>query len=626
MAYTNFKNCTEQQYKTVIYSQDCRHKIKISFNNVELEDADIYCEKLTVSSRLLPTGAKRFSLDNLITKSATLILHDIDLSKVADPVNISIGTLVGDKYEYVPIGVFNIQDTPTTDQNKTTIKLRDNAVKLDVPYNAKPIIDTNGGSATKFQIFQNICETCGIETEVTSFINSNEPIGIYDNSIKARVYITYFAEQSGAIATFNREGKLIFIYLNNLVTQSIPLHYVEKYEDGTTYEISRTVYEDGVRKFVGGDETKDTLYLNTANPYISSEEHVKQIHELVKGFKINSFKTGKIIGDPSVDCYDLIKIQVGTVSYITFANYDMTYNGVIINNYDTQIGLEERKENVTVNSEESFRKYAKTEIDNLEGTIKLTAGNIETINNRLDETYTKGQTEQLIVDSITGLTNTFTQTGGSNLIKDSLGALNDGTWGEKVASIKDTYTLENSVAGQGIMLNGETIKQIIQVPNKAHTISFKYKRTVINAITTVKINDVSYELTSNDLTEFTQLINVANNVITIEFTSDTDNSCYILDLMLNLGEEKRVWEQNNNEAITDTVKIGKGIQVESSVTNTYWRADSDGSRVVNKTSGKVVSEYTDKGTVTEEFESKSTSKVNGVLFVKIGNHRWLSGV
>ena len=92
MAYTNFKNCTEQQYKTVIYSQDCRHKIKISFNNVELEDADVYCEKLTVSSRLLPTGAKRFSLDNLITKSATLILHDIDLSKVIDPVNISIGT------------------------------------------------------------------------------------------------------------------------------------------------------------------------------------------------------------------------------------------------------------------------------------------------------------------------------------------------------------------------------------------------------------------------------------------------------------------------------------------------------------------------------------------------------
>ena len=143
-------------YKEVIYSQDCRHKLKLWFNNVELENADIYCEKLTISSRLIPNGSKVFMLENFISKEATLILRDIDLSILQDQVKISIGTLVNNEYEYVPIGIFNIQDKPTTDKNKTTIKLRDNSVKFDFYYNGQDLIENNGGSATKLQILQDL--------------------------------------------------------------------------------------------------------------------------------------------------------------------------------------------------------------------------------------------------------------------------------------------------------------------------------------------------------------------------------------------------------------------------------------------------------------------------------------
>ena len=56
------------KYIEKIYSGDARHKIKILFDNVELEDANIYVEKLTVKSRILKNGSKIFSLGDFVSK------------------------------------------------------------------------------------------------------------------------------------------------------------------------------------------------------------------------------------------------------------------------------------------------------------------------------------------------------------------------------------------------------------------------------------------------------------------------------------------------------------------------------------------------------------------------------
>ena len=39
MAFTSFKNCTRKQYEDEIYGQDYQHKIKITFDGTELENA-----------------------------------------------------------------------------------------------------------------------------------------------------------------------------------------------------------------------------------------------------------------------------------------------------------------------------------------------------------------------------------------------------------------------------------------------------------------------------------------------------------------------------------------------------------------------------------------------------------
>lgn len=367
---------TSSGYKTVIYSGDSNNKLLLKFNNVELENADIYCEKVTVKSSILPNGSNRFSLENFISKEVEIVLHDVDINSIVDQVYIAIGTFVGSAYEYVPIGIFNIQDKPITDGNKITITLRDNAVKFDFNYNAQPLFDLHGGTATKLQILQDMCIIAGVECDITSFLGSTDLIGIYDSSIKARKYVSYLAGQAGMIPTIDRDGKLIFIDIKNLTTKVIPLNIVEKYENGIPYKISKTIYESGIIKYESGTTDNDVLYLDSANPYITTQEQVDSIHSLVNGFEIDSFKTGKILGDPSIDSYDLISIIDGENTYTTLATNTLVYQKSMIQTFDTQISLEARETNVSINSDATFKKYAKTNIDNINAQIEIIAGEV----------------------------------------------------------------------------------------------------------------------------------------------------------------------------------------------------------------------------------------------------------
>ena len=395
MAYTNFTHCTTQEYTEIIYSQDDRNKAKIWFNDVELTDFGRKCEKITKISRIIPNdGKKIFSLSNFVATELEVILHDVDINDLVDQVKISIGTVVGsdslgDIYEFVPLGIFNIQDTPVVNDNKITLKLRDNRVKFDFNYNAKPLIDMNGGSATKRQILEDICTKAGVQHDISSFEFENDTIGIYDDTIKANVYISYLAEQCGKIATIDRLGKLIFVDLTNLYTWRIPRSILPSpFKVETQYQIKRVCYESGIIKYESSnDETLDTLYLNANNPYIDRQAQIDYIFGELEDFTLDSITTQKMLGNPAIDPYDIIEIYDDRdvsepVIARTLANNIYTFNGKHGNTFQTTIGKEQRKENVSKNSESYFRNWAKTSINNLEGSVEIQTGKLQELEDK----------------------------------------------------------------------------------------------------------------------------------------------------------------------------------------------------------------------------------------------------
>lgn len=225
--------------------------------------------------------------------------------------------------------------------------------------------------------------------------------------------------------------------------------------------------------------------------------------------------------------------------------------------------------------------------------------------------------------TIDGLTNTVSTKGGGNIFSYS-----KENWNESITEYTNTDLKQNSISGLGYELAIGTTKQEVQLKNGIYTISFLYKN--INNLDNAKviINGESFNLeyTNNKWKEFEKTINVTANTISISFVTDTNNAIYITDLMGNIGAEKQTWEQNANETYTDTVQIGKGIQVNSSETNTYTRIDSDGNRVFNKATGKVISEFTDKGMETQDMVVNGKAEIAGMLVQKVGNQTWLSSL
>lgn len=379
-------------YKRIIYSQDDDNDIKIWFNNVELANAGYLTEKLEGTFRVLANdGKKRFSLDNFVAKELTLTIHDVNLNTIQDQVKISIGTLVNNEYEYVPIGIFNIQDTPTTNNGTTTIKLRDNRVKFEFEYNAKPLMDENEGKATYKQILDDICQKAGVVNKVATFDGDDIETSLVDSTIKGNIYVTFIAEQGGYVPILDREGALDFIDLNNAYVWRIPLSIVSNnYQLGTPYSVERVVYESGVIKYeTSNDENLNTLYLDASNPYIIKQEQINNILNKFNNFQIDSvsFSEG-ILGNPAIDPYDIIEVYDDedaneTVIFRTLANQTYTFNGKHRQLFDTQIDKEARKENVTKSKEATFKRWAKTTIDEIDAKIEITAGEISNISSNI---------------------------------------------------------------------------------------------------------------------------------------------------------------------------------------------------------------------------------------------------
>lgn len=615
---------TTKEYTETLYSQENNHDLKIFFDDVELEDADLHCERLTIKSRITPDDSKKtFYLDNFISKELTLVLHNVDLSKIKGKVNISIGTLVGDAYEYVPIGIFNIQDKPTTDGNTTTIILRDNSVLFDFNYNAKSLIDENGGTATKMQILKDICSKVGVVCNIEDFIGATDEVGIYDSTITARTYIAYLAEQAGAIATINRTGDLIFVYINNLYKHRIPLSIVEKYEKGDKYSISRVVYEDAIRKFQNplDDEIgNDTLYINSANPYISSQEQVDSIFNIVNGFEIDSFTTGKILGNPSIDSYDLIEIyddytEEETVISTTLANHNLIYNGVFTAEYKTVIGLEAKQENVSLIGEANFRKYAKTSIDNINNDIEIIVG---------EQNEQKDQITQMIID-INSIQNLFQITGGINLIRNSVGFFGEDYW---VKSDEGTFGFgeDNSLFGKTTSSSKISIQNGTLTSSTSNitgltldvikSLNFKLRQDE-DVTTTVKLyglseNNPLYQKTFTGKMDWEEIYNAdecrffadnTNLTLVITSTSTYDGKVDISDLMLNDGETQS-WQPANGEVWGTVIKMSQmGISCYSVEGGYVTMMTTQGFEVRNlhgNTIGDVITRFTILGLETND--------------------------
>lgn len=236
-------------------------------------------------------------------------------------------------------------------------------IKFEFNYDGSELISK--GEATLLQVAQDICNKAGVELGSTSFLNSDKKVSVYDNTVTAREYISYIAESAGCFACIDREGKLCFREFYQDETE-ISLEMFGEYKWGEEFKISKVSYEDGVRSFKFGDNTRNNLWINQENMYIVDEDQIQKIYNKIKDLTVNTFE-GKVIIDPAIDIGDKIVINGKNVIY----QGEMSLEGKFIAQISSKIQIKQKEETtVKKESQKVVNRRVQSRIDQAEGKIK----------------------------------------------------------------------------------------------------------------------------------------------------------------------------------------------------------------------------------------------------------------
>ena len=717
------------------------------------------------------------TLDNEDINSATYnykggilksVMRQLDLdSNVSIPegteINFQYGILVNGSYEYLDYGNFIVNKVEKQeDTNSYLITCYDKMLYAMTSYQNLGLIYP----ITIRSYIGEICTALGL-----TFANSSDTFVNYDKEIPSELYLdsngndlgyTYrdvlddLAEVTASTICINDDDELEIRYITDTsdtidedFMKSINVGFGEQYGPINTVVLSRSAGADKISLSNPTDladdlkkaiEIADNQILNNNDRDTYMSDILTQLYGL--SYYMNDFKSTGICYYDLCDKYS-ISIDSNTYSCVMFNDEINITQGLEENVYTD---MPEQAEQQYKKMDSTDRRINQTTliVDKVQGDIQALTTATETLQDQMGNTYTIDQVNQLVQNAETGITNTFSTSGGNNIFRntglwfpsstgenlfnkdraniingyfssnakitsssntktlyieckpntkyvivknagqrfrvietDTLPAINvTGTnyvYNDTASSLtitttstasyicvyyysssSDTATEEQMRASITIkedtsanpyeywtgdvtkqsddrasnntvmLLKATTLSQEQAVPNGVYTISFKYKKLMVLATVSCNINGTSYNLTADTDTEFVQTINITSGSINVQFTSDTAGACEIYDLMVNNGETKYAYSQNQNETTTSTVNISKGISISGSDYNTMLRADADGIRTLDKTSGEVLSKFTDRGMLNKEMVITNQAEIVGVLVQEIDNQTWFT--
>ena len=343
---------TSQNYKDKILKDSTQHELNIYIDGNKIEENHIIDFKITL---------ELFNNDEFCLGSTPEIDIEFEIDKKDLPDNHNeVYIESGLEDEIVPIGKFTIQSVED-DEFKVKIKATDYMKKFeDNQYDGSDLTY----SVTMLQVLQDICTKIGVELGSTSFLNSDKQISVYDNTVSARTYLSYIAEQAGGFAVIGRDGKL-YIRTFGQDTVNIDINLFKDYKWGDKFKVSKVSYEDGVQDYKFGDNTADTIYINQNNMYIVDSDQVEKIYNQIKDFEVYSFE-GETIIDPAYDIGDILIIDGKKVLF----QGGLEYAGKFKANIKSKIQAKTEQESMQTKQTNSNKiRRVQSELNQIDGKI-----------------------------------------------------------------------------------------------------------------------------------------------------------------------------------------------------------------------------------------------------------------
>lgn len=287
---------TSKGYKTANLESYRQFEARISIGNRIITNEEVVSINLQQSIQQEPT----FTLGNAISSilNLTFLHNDIETSD-RDIINLEIGLLVNGVYEYVQMGVFNI-DSINSNDTTTSIIAYDNMIRFDTPY------AENNSSPTVHSVINRLIELTGVELSGTlsNYTNYNLiPLSGYT----CREVLGFIAGTLGCNTIIDRQGKFKLIGITK--TSSITItneNYFNYAKQSKLYKISKIVNEVEGKIQEKGSLTDDTVCLYVYNPLVN-ETILQSLYNKFYDFSFLPFELSWS-GDLSLDLGDSIQI------------------------------------------------------------------------------------------------------------------------------------------------------------------------------------------------------------------------------------------------------------------------------------------------------------------------------
>ena len=560
---------------------------------------------------------------------------DFDLPYMAkfDTFKYFDGVWNGTDYEYVDMGTFTVFDEKDEDEFNKHITAFDNLIKFNVPF-----IDNKDYPKTIFEELQNICEQAGVELVNTSITNGDFEIqdNQFVNNESLKSVLKAICQISGTYAII-KEDKIVLQLKNETSeilnkSQHAPVTWKRR-----TYGINQVILglEDVVGEYVIRQDEEDIaingvhkLVIND-NPFAYTQEKrdllIDDLFNQVKGFGyipyelkgewLNYMDVGDTI---TIDGIETIILRINGKSPKSLES-EMSALAII----DSAIQYVDNTASI-----KNLMKKTEISVDKQKSEIGLVTREINSVKNDLSNNYYNIEQSNVLFQNATdGLMNKLSTIGGNNLIRNSYfyeyenGLLTYWNGPQKVVAKYE------SKSRNALSLQNGTIKQSVNLTNKKYCCSFKYIKLSEVANAKFIINGKEYILDGNVDTEkkFEIVEDLKTDSITIEFVCDTNDGFLIYEPMLNEGESASLFTQNTSESISDTVNIGKGVEVLASNIKNKTRMDADGLRCFNTETNELTFYQTTEGLYGKEVETESIRSGNLIVTTRNG-HNFMSGL
>lgn len=245
------------------------------------------------------------------------LLNKGDMVYGTSTIKVEIGLKIGSTIEYIPMGIYNIDDVEKTDY---TIKITafDNMMKFE-----RNFTTTLGDTLTLQQVASELTRITGVQ------FTGNLPAYTVKKleGFSCREILGYVASLCGGNAIITRDGKFTIVTPKDNSYSIGTSNYFEYKREETKYKIGKISCQAGEEVLSKGSLGADSMELEFENPWVTNSI-LQDIYNKLNGFEYLGYSM-KWQGDPSIDVGDIVTItdKKGVVRKHPILSQKFTYTG-----------------------------------------------------------------------------------------------------------------------------------------------------------------------------------------------------------------------------------------------------------------------------------------------------------